>query len=178
MSLARLLCCLMLLPLPVLAAEGEVGFYAWHLPPGHAAPPNASEYRPLHVWAPGGSPELIDVVLDGPALGPPGHAGPLRLQITVELQLRHLIWGRDATPLDPYAEREDPQWHRYLQKTITVKGFEAGKRIHLVSALALGKLLRSLAPGEEWPLALRVDVLVLRRGEVQTALHGTLPILP
>ncbi len=55
----------------------------------------------------------------------------MRLGVMLELQLRRLLWERDATRLDPYAEREDPQWHRYPQKRITVKGLNRGARVTL-----------------------------------------------
>jgi hypothetical protein len=171
----RALAPLLLLLAVSLAAPGaaapshdpSIGFYFWHRgPAGHekGSPPRPAhegqEYIALLEWSERGfAPEKIDVTLDAGWL-PGAWSNGARLRLQVRL---HVKVGRFR--VDPASGRTDFQameaggrWRPVLVKTITVKGFDRGERIHLVSDLALGKLLDEMWERDEWPLALKVEV--------------------
>ncbi|MFB3817540.1 MAG: hypothetical protein ACE147_07745 [Candidatus Methylomirabilales bacterium] len=155
---------------PGAAAPGHdptIGFYFWReRPPGDEdrAPGlragEEHEYIALLEWSERGfAPEKIDVTLDAGWLASAWTDGArLRLQVRVQVQVGRFKVDPASGRTDFRAMEASSRWRPVLVKTITVKGFDRGDRIHLVSDLPLGKLLDEMWERDEWPLALKAEV--------------------
>lgn len=171
-------------------AGPTVGFYFWRDPPVEPVFADAwpgsqlssSDYLPLVEWSPvRTAPRMIDVTLDaGPRAGVWSSGSRMRLRLDLTIKVARM-------PVDPVTGWSEvatvartPGWRHILTKTIVIKGFEPGERIHLVSALALGQILQELRLRDEWPMELRAEVTIARPGKdaAPPSLQGTVAILP
>lgn len=170
-ALASLLLLLTLaLAAPRAAVPGHdpsVGFYFWReRPPERARSTPAvrvaegHEYVALLEWSERGfAPEKIDVTLDaGWLLGAWTSGARLRLRVRLEVKVGRFTVDPRSGHTDFSAMEASGRWRPVLVKTIVVKGFDQGDRIHLVSDLPLGRLLDEMWERDEWPLALKVEV--------------------
>ncbi len=141
--------------------QPTVGFYFWHQPRHRGGPArDGQEYVALLEWsARGWAPERIDVTLDAGWLKG-GWTSGRRLRLRVRLQIK--VGRFKADPLTGHTDfpamQAGARWRSVLVKTITVKGFDQGDRIHLVSDLALGRMLDEMWERDEWPLELKAEV--------------------
>jgi hypothetical protein len=169
--------------------DPSIGFYFWReRPPGpESRGPDlpareGHEYIALLEWSERGfAPEKIDVALDAGWLASTWTSGArLRLQVRVQVKVGRFRVDPASGRTDFPAMQAGGRWRPVLVKTITVKGFDRGDRIHLVSDLPLGKLLDEMWERDEWPLALKAEVWPVspRPGKPAIApVGGTLPIV-
>jgi hypothetical protein len=161
----------LLLALAAVAGAAEAGerpsirFYCWReraLPPAVRDLASGPDYLPVTQWSTDrGAPRVIDVALDaGSRVSGRASGDRVRLRVRVRLKVsRFRIDAQTGRP-DYAGMHRLARWSPLVTKTILLRGFDPGERIHLVSELPLGSMRDEMWQRDEWPLELSVDVLI------------------